>query len=137
MSACPVLAKEQYVKRHDKVSAQIHFNICKEIWVQLDKKHLYEQVPKSVITTQGGKVFILWNQQVQTDRTISSKKPDIIIRDNEKGTCMFVVQFLIPSDQRTSMVEIRTGGIGFREKNGRSYNMILLHCLALTVLYTP
>jgi hypothetical protein len=38
-SACPILAKEQYVKRHDRVSAQIHFNICKEIGVQLDKKH--------------------------------------------------------------------------------------------------
>ena len=24
---------------------------------------------------------------VQTDRTIHKKKPDIIIRDNEKGTC--------------------------------------------------
>ena len=35
--ACPILAKEQYVKRHDKVSAQIHFNICKEIVLQLDK----------------------------------------------------------------------------------------------------
>ena len=29
---------------------------------------------------------ILWNQQVQTDRTIPYKKPDIIIRDNEKAT---------------------------------------------------
>jgi hypothetical protein len=27
ISACPVLAKEQYVKGHDRVSAQIHFNI--------------------------------------------------------------------------------------------------------------
>ena len=31
---------------------------------------------------------ILWNQQVQTERTIPYKKPDIIIRDNEKGTCV-------------------------------------------------
>jgi hypothetical protein len=52
ISACPVLAKEQYVKRHDKVSAQIHFKICKEIGVQLDKKQRYEQVPKSVVTNQ-------------------------------------------------------------------------------------
>jgi len=37
ISACSILAKEQYVKRYDKVSAQIHFNICKEIGVQLDK----------------------------------------------------------------------------------------------------
>jgi len=26
-SACPILAKEQYIKRHDKVCAQLHFNI--------------------------------------------------------------------------------------------------------------
>jgi hypothetical protein len=36
MSACPILAKEQYIKRHDRVCAQLHFNICKEIGVKLD-----------------------------------------------------------------------------------------------------
>jgi len=50
----------------------------------LDKKHWCEHVPKSVETSQGGKVTILWNQQVQTDRTIPNNKPDIIIRDNER-----------------------------------------------------
>ena len=40
ISACSILAKEQYVKRHDRVSAQLHFNICKEIGVQMDKKSL-------------------------------------------------------------------------------------------------
>ena len=47
-------------------------------------------VPKSVETSQGGKVTILWNQQVQTDRTVRNNKPNIIIRDNEKGTCMLI-----------------------------------------------
>ena len=84
ISAYPILSKEQYIKRHDRVCAQIHFNICKETGVQLDKKHWYEHVPKSVETIQGGKVTILWNQQIQTDRTIPNSKPDIIIRDNEK-----------------------------------------------------
>ena len=56
----------------------------------MDKKHWYEHVPKLVETSQGGKVTILWNQQVQTDRTILDNKPDIIIRDNEKGTCMLI-----------------------------------------------
>jgi hypothetical protein len=27
ISACSILAKEQYIKRHDRVSAQLHFNI--------------------------------------------------------------------------------------------------------------
>jgi len=56
----------------------------------LDKKHWYEHVPKSVETSQGGKVTILWNQQVQTDRTIPNDKPDIIVCDNGKGTCMLI-----------------------------------------------
>jgi hypothetical protein len=84
--ACPVLAIEQYIKRHDRVCAQLHFNICKETGIKLDKKHWYEHVPKSVQTGQGGNVTILWNQQVQIDRTIPNNKPDIIIRDNEKRT---------------------------------------------------
>ena len=49
------------------------------------QKHWYEHVPKSVETSQEDKVTILWNQHVQTDRIIPNNKPDIIIRDNEKG----------------------------------------------------
>jgi len=56
----------------------------------LDKKHWYEHAPKSVETSQTGKVTILRNQKVQTDRTKSNNKPDIIIGDNEKGTCMLI-----------------------------------------------
>ena len=54
------------------------------------KKHRYEHVPKSVETSQGGKVTILWNQKIQTDGSIPNNKPDIIIRNNEKGTCMLI-----------------------------------------------
>jgi len=43
-----------------------------------------------VETGQGGKVTIMWNQQVQTDRTIPNNKLDIIICDNEKKTCMLL-----------------------------------------------
>jgi len=66
--------------------------------VQLDKKHWYEHVPNSVVTNQRGKVTILWNQQVQTDRTIPNNKPDIVIRDNEKRTCI-LIDVAIPVDR--------------------------------------
>jgi hypothetical protein len=51
MSACPVLAKEQYIKQHDIACAQLHFNICKELGVKLDSELWYEHVPKSVETS--------------------------------------------------------------------------------------
>ena len=62
------------------------------------QKHRYEHVPKSAVTNQGGKVTILWNQQVRTDRTIPNNKPDIIIRDNEKRTCILIA-VAIPGDR--------------------------------------
>ena len=73
-----------------ELCAQLHFNICKGTGVQLDKKQWYEHVPKSVETSQEGKVTIWWNPEVQTDRTVPNNKPDIIIRDNVKGTYMLI-----------------------------------------------
>jgi hypothetical protein len=43
-------------------------------------------------------VTILCSHQVQTDRTIPNNKPDIVIRDNENGTCMLIV-LTIPGDR--------------------------------------
>ena len=50
--------------------------------VQLDNEHCCDHVPKLVETIREGKVTILWNQKMQTDRT--SHKPDITIRDDRK-----------------------------------------------------
>jgi hypothetical protein len=47
-------------------------------------------VPKLVETNHEINITILWSQQVQTDRTIPNNKPDIIIRDNENGTCILI-----------------------------------------------
>ena len=100
ISACPVLAKYQYIKRHDRVCADLHFNICKKIEVELDNKHWYDHVPKSFETSHEGKVTILWNQQVRTDRTIPNNDPDVIILDNKQGTCM-LIDVAIPGDRNT------------------------------------
>jgi hypothetical protein len=62
--------------------AQLHLNICKELGVKLDSELWFEHVPKSVETSQVGKVTILWNQQVQTDRAIPNNKSHIMIQDN-------------------------------------------------------
>jgi hypothetical protein len=72
--------------------------------IQLDKKHWYEHVPKSVETGLGGKVNILWNQQVQTCRTIPSNKTDIVIHDNEKEICM-LIDVAIPENRNVIQKE--------------------------------
>jgi hypothetical protein len=61
-----------------------------KIRVKVYKERWYKYVPKSVETSQESKVTILWNQQVQTDKTTTNNKPDIIIRVNEERTRMSV-----------------------------------------------
>ena len=56
--------------------------------VSLYNEHWYKSVPKLADTRHEDEVTILWNRQVQTGRTVPINKTDIIIRDNEKGTCM-------------------------------------------------
>jgi hypothetical protein len=86
------------------VCAQLHFSICKELGVKLDSELWYEHVPKSVETSQVGKVNILWNQQVKTERTVPNNKPDIIIQGNEKGTCM-LIDVATPGDRNVTKKE--------------------------------
>jgi len=69
----------------------------------MDKTHWYEHVPKSVKAAQGGKVTILWNQQVQTPYN----KPDIIIRDNENRTCI-LIDVAMSGDRNVIKIKTRT-----------------------------
>jgi hypothetical protein len=57
-----------------------------------------------VETSRGGKVTILWNRQVQTNGAIPNNKPGIVIRDNEKGTCM-LIDVAIPGDRNVIQKE--------------------------------
>jgi hypothetical protein len=61
ISACPILAKEQYIQRHNRVCAQLHFNTCKEMGVKLHNEHWYDHIPKLAGISSEGEVTILWN----------------------------------------------------------------------------
>ena len=52
ISACLILAKEQYIQRRDRVCAQLHFNICKEIGVKLTTNTGMTMYSKSVATSR-------------------------------------------------------------------------------------
>ena len=63
VSTCPIMATVKYIKRHDTVSAQLHFNVREERGVKLDNKHRYNHVTKSVKTSHERKVTVLWNNK--------------------------------------------------------------------------
>jgi hypothetical protein len=58
------------------------------IRVKLVKERCSEHAPTVLGKDHEIEVTVLWNRQVKNDRTIPNDKPDIIIRDNVKGTCL-------------------------------------------------
>lgn len=96
VSACPILAKTEYLKRHDRVCSYLHWQICTALEVPNTCPKWYEHSPKPV--TSVGLCTILYDQQIQTDRTIAANKPDIVIRDLAKKSCL-LIDVAVPCDQ--------------------------------------
>jgi hypothetical protein len=64
-SGCPILAKNEYLMRHDKVGAHLHYSICKALGIEMtDKWYTHTLTPKPVCEHED--VTVLWNQGVET-----------------------------------------------------------------------
>jgi hypothetical protein len=80
MSACPILAKEQYNKRHEILFSH---TLTEEDRAKLGKKHWYGHLPMSQETSRENVLTILWFQQIKTYITFPDNKPDTIVHDSD------------------------------------------------------
>ena len=100
-SECPILAKNEYLTRHDKVCAHLHYSICKALGIETtDKWHTYMSKPAH----EEGDVTVLWNQAVHTDRDVTAHRPDIIIK-NKKEKTFTLIDVAIPADRNVVQKE--------------------------------
>ena len=79
-SGCPILAKNEYLMRHDKDCSHLHYSIYKALGIETTDK-LYTHMPKPVY--EKGDVTVLWNQAVRTDREVTANRTDIIIKNTK------------------------------------------------------
>src|SRR5215469_14863296 len=80
-SGCPILAKNEYLMRHDKVCTHLHYSICKALGIETTDKW-YKHMPKPVY--EEGDVTVLWNQAVHSDREVTANRPDIVIKNKKE-----------------------------------------------------
>jgi hypothetical protein len=80
ISGCPILAKNEYVIRHDKVCTHLHYSICKTLGTETTE-NWYSHIPKSVCQHQD--IAVLWNRGIKTDREVLANRPDIIIKNKK------------------------------------------------------
>ena len=99
VAACPILAKKEYIERHNKVGQYIHWKVSQHYGLP-HAKYWYDQETPPVIENTFAK--ILWDFPIQTDKTIMANRPDIIIEDRQLKTCI-LLDVSIPSDRNTSL----------------------------------
>ena len=102
VSACPKLAQREYKRRHDKVAALVHWNLLRHHGIP-SCKHWYEHQPERVTETNNCK--ILWDFNVQTDKIIDARRPDIIRIDKDKRTAQ-IIDIAVPIDRNVTVKEI-------------------------------
>ena len=74
-SGWPILAKNEYLMRHDKVCIHLRYSICKALCTETTNKW-YTHMPKPVYE-------VLWNLTVRTDREVTANRPNIIIKNKK------------------------------------------------------
>ena len=98
ISGCPLLAKKDYITRHNNVAQYVHWKICQHYGFNVSDRW-YEHLTPPVVENQ--LATILWDYSIQTDRTIKANRPDIVIKDKTENKCL-LLDVSIPSDRNTS-----------------------------------
>ena len=92
---CPELVKTEYIHRHNKAAAHMHWAICKEFGIEV-KERWYEHEPKTV--TENDSVTILWDMPIHIDRTITARRPDIVLNQHLSQSHAKVYQIQRPGN---------------------------------------
>ena len=87
VSGCPELAKTEYIHRHNKAAAHMHWKIRKEFDIEV-KERWYEHEPKTV--SENDSVTTLWDMLIHTDGTIAANRPDIVLTNKKDKTCLVI-----------------------------------------------
>ena len=103
VSGCEVLAKTEYISRRNNAAAYLHWSVCKDHDIEITDKW-YEHAPETVIHNNDNNITIMWDMPVNTDRTITANRPDIIVKDSVNSTCK-LVDMTVPSDRNIALKE--------------------------------
>ncbi|XP_068750922.1 uncharacterized protein [Montipora capricornis] len=65
----------------------------------------YQHEPDTVVHNKDNNITIMWDMPVNTDRTITLNRPDIIVKDSVRSTCN-LIDMTLPSDRNIELKEV-------------------------------
>ena len=77
-SECPILAQNQFKKRHDTVARAVHWNLCKKYQMPCSNR-CYEHQSQPVAENENA--TLLCDYSIRTNRVIPVHRPDLTLVD--------------------------------------------------------
>ena len=97
VSECSKMAQREYKGRHDKVASAVHWGLAKKYGLSHAEKW-YDHRADSVSENQS--VKLLWDFNIQTDKVIHARRPDIVLVKKLEKQCL-IIDIAVPGDSRT------------------------------------
>ena len=104
VSGCEVLAKTEYISRHNNVAAHLHWSICRDHDIKITDKW-YQHEPETVMHSKDNNITIIWHMSILTELLISANRPDIVVR-NLVNSAHKLIDVTVPSDRNIALKEM-------------------------------
>ena len=101
-AGCHTLAVKEYIHRHNRVAAYVHYKILQHYNIQVGD-NWYQHEPKTVTTTK--EATVLWDMPISTDRELKANRPDIVVKDHQSKTC-YIIDISTPSERNMALKEV-------------------------------
>ena len=95
--------KNEYLIRHNRVGAHLHYSISKALGIETTEKWCtHARTPKPVCEHED--VTVLWNQELQTDTEVMANRQDTRIKNRKEKTCI-LIDVAKPADRNVMQKE--------------------------------
>ena len=101
ISECSKIAQNEYKNRHDRVATAVHWGLCKKYQLP-HTNNWYDHRAEPV--TENEEVKLLWDFSLRTDKVIEARRPDIVLVDKIKKSCI-IIDVAVPGDTRVFLKE--------------------------------
>ena len=99
LSSCEVLAKTEYIVRHNTVAKYIHWCICRASGFDCSSVWWNHQ-PLSVLDSE--QYMIMWDKAILTDLTVAANRPDIVYYDKRNKNTL-LIDVACPCDSNVAL----------------------------------
>ena len=103
VSACKMLAQNEYKRRHDRMGLRVYWELCGKYGVKRSERW-YEETPDTVRVSADKLYEVWWDNTVIAAAQLEHNRPDVVVIDRVRKRWL-IVDFSVPFDANVEKKE--------------------------------